>query len=94
MALGAMRTFARHGVRIPRDLSVVGMDNSTLCELSDPTLTTVTQPFEDMCRKAVELIVEMRSGQQPPERRVVVAPGIIVRESSSAPQRTSRMDRE
>lgn len=94
MALGAMRTFARHGVRIPRDLSVVGMDNSTLCELSDPTLTTVTQPFEDMCRRAVELIVEMRSGQRPPERRVVVSPGIIVRESSSAPPRTSRTDRE
>ena len=94
MALGAMRTFARHGVRIPRDLSVVGMDNSTLCELSDPTLTTVTQPFEDMCRRAVELIVEMRSGQRPPERRVVVSPGIIVRESSSAPPRTSRTGRE
>ena len=88
MALGAMRALVRHGVRIPRDLSVVGMDNSTFCELSDPSLTTVSQPFEDMCRRAVELIVGMRGGERPAERRLVVAPGLIARESSAAPPRT------
>jgi DNA-binding LacI/PurR family transcriptional regulator len=87
MALGAMRTFARSGVRIPGDLSVVGMDNTTLCELSDPTLTTVTQPFEDMCRRAVELIVGKRAGRRFREQRVVLAPGIIARESSAGPPR-------
>ncbi|HVO20006.1 MAG TPA: LacI family DNA-binding transcriptional regulator [Anaeromyxobacter sp.] len=89
MALGAMRTFARHGIRIPGDLSVMGMDNTSLCEISDPTLSTVTQPFEDMCRRAVELIMGMRSGRRPPERRVVLPPGIIARESSAGPPRAS-----
>jgi DNA-binding LacI/PurR family transcriptional regulator len=87
MALGAMRGFARQGVRIPEDLSVVGMDDTSLCQLSDPTLSTVAQPFEDMCRRAVELIVHMRSGRPPRERRVVLAPGIVNRESSAGPPR-------
>ena len=90
MAFGAMRTFARHGVRIPEDLSVVGMDNTTICELSDPTLTSVTQPFEDMCRRAVELIAGMRAGKRLCEQRVALAPGIIARESSAGPPRASR----
>ncbi len=89
MAFGAMHTFARHGVRVPEDLSVVGMDDSTICELMDPTLTTVTQPFEEMCRRAVELIVGLRTGQWTQERHVVLSPGIVIRESSAAPVRAS-----
>lgn len=63
---------------------------NTICELSDPTLTTVTQPFEDMCRRVVELIAGMRAGQRLCEQRVVLAPGIIARESSAEPPRASR----
>jgi LacI family transcriptional regulator len=49
-----------------------------------PALTTLTQPFDEMCRRAIELIIAMRDGQRPVERRVVLAPDIIVRESTAA----------
>jgi Transcriptional regulators len=42
VALGAMRTLRRAGLRIPEDISVIGIDNHPLAELTD--LTTVSQP--------------------------------------------------
>jgi DNA-binding LacI/PurR family transcriptional regulator len=84
MAVGAMNVFIRGGIRIPQDLSVVGMDNLSLSEMTVPALTTLTQPFDEMCRRAIELIIAMRDGQRPVERRVVLAPDIIVRESTAA----------
>ncbi len=85
MAVGAMNVFQRAGVRIPQDLSLVGMDNISLAEMTVPALTTVTQPFEEMCRLAVELVVAMRNGHPIGEPRVVVSPGLIARESSAQP---------
>ncbi len=85
MAVGAMNAFTRHGLRVPGDISVVGMDNTGLSEMTVPALSSVTQPFEEMCRQAVELVLAMRRGQKVVNRRVVVTPDIVVRESSAHP---------
>ena len=90
MAVGAMNAFVRHGIRIPEDLSLVGMDDIRLSEMTVPTLTTVTQPFDEMCRRAVHLIVDLRSKRPLDERRIVLAPGIITRESSMPPSPSRR----
>jgi DNA-binding LacI/PurR family transcriptional regulator len=86
MAVGVLNVLQRAGVRIPQDLSLVGMDNISLAEMTVPALTTVTQPFEEMCRQAVELVVALRNGQAPLGPRVVVTPGLIARESSAPPR--------
>lgn len=84
MAVGVMNVFLRSGIRIPRDVSLVGMDDISLARMSVPALTTLTQPFEEMCRRAVELVVRMRAGERILEKRTVLAPDIIVRESTAA----------
>ena len=68
MAVGAMNAFRKEGLRVPEDVSVMDMDNANLSRMTLPALTTVNQPFEEMCRKAVELIVAMRSGERLGER--------------------------
>lgn len=83
MAVGAMNVFVRSGVRIPRDVSLMGMDDISLARMTVPALTTLTQPFEEMCRRAVELVVRMRAGDRIGEKRTVLAPDIIVRESTA-----------
>jgi DNA-binding LacI/PurR family transcriptional regulator len=82
MAIGAMNSLTRGGRSIPRDLSIAGMDNIRTAEMVIPALTTVTQPFAEMCRKAVDLIVAMRDGASIPERHIALPPGIIIREST------------
>jgi len=83
IAVGLMHRFARSGVRIPEDISIVGMDNVPMARMVHPTLTTVEQPFEEICTRAFEIIHRQLedSSYRPVTNPVLVRPSIIVRES-------------
>lgn len=57
-AWGAYRALESLGLRVPDDCSIVGFDNQeTLAPYLDPGLTTVELPFEQMARRAVEILL-------------------------------------
>ena len=85
MALGAIRSFETHGVRVPDDISVIGFDNSPGTELMTPALTTIAQPLSDMGRLAVRTLKDMSAGHSPTSRRVKLATGLVIRSSTAAP---------
>ena len=49
----------RRGIRIPDQLSLVGIDNSELSTLADVQITSLPYPMEELGRKAAENIVKM-----------------------------------
>src|SRR6202008_559678 len=57
LALGAIRAVRRAGLSVPGDVSVVGFDDSTWLNCTDPPLTTVRQPIQSMGRSAVAILV-------------------------------------
>ena len=57
VARTAYRTLATLGLSIPRDVAVVGFDDDPLAEWLTPPLATVRQPFFDMGRVAMELLI-------------------------------------
>jgi LacI family repressor for deo operon, udp, cdd, tsx, nupC, and nupG len=63
MALGAMRTIRRAGLRVPEDVSVIGIDDHPLAELVD--LTTVRQPVRDQGLQAAHLLLALLRGEKP-----------------------------
>ncbi len=59
--INAMRTYAplkALGLRVPQDVSVVGFDDLPFCPYLDPPLSTVRQPFEEMGRIALEMLLK------------------------------------
>jgi LacI family transcriptional regulator len=58
MAVGVLSAAAKHGLSVPRDLSVVGFDDSPAAESAWPRLTTVHQPTAEMAEAAVEMLIE------------------------------------
>lgn len=56
MAIGAMQEAASQGLRIPDDLSVVGFDGIAAATWTQPPLTTVEQPIDEIARTAVEAL--------------------------------------
>jgi len=56
MALGAMRAIQVEGKKIPDDYSIVGFDNVYVSSISNPQLTTVAQPINQIARKAFRMI--------------------------------------
>ncbi|MET0589568.1 MAG: LacI family DNA-binding transcriptional regulator [Naasia sp.] len=90
MALGAIRAAHARGLEVPRDLSVVGFDDSHFSAHVDPALTTVRQPIRTMATTAVRaLLEELRNGVQA-GGELLFAPELVVRGSTSAPARTPR----
>lgn len=82
-AVGLLRRFREAGVRVPEDVSIVGMDNVPVAKMVYPSLTTVDQPFQEFCRRAFMIIHHQLEdpSYQPPEHFVQIRPSIIIRES-------------
>lgn len=82
-AVGIMRRFAEVGVRVPDDVSVVGMDNVPVSRMVYPSLTTVDQSFEEFCRRAFLIIHHQLEdpSYEPPEQLMQIRPSIVIRES-------------
>jgi LacI family repressor for deo operon, udp, cdd, tsx, nupC, and nupG len=89
MAMGAMRAFKGHGLRIPEDISVIGFDDIRYARHADPPLTTVAQPKEALGREAMTLLLEILEDPNAPPRKVVLPTELIVRESTGRRSRSA-----
>lgn len=87
-AMGALEVLDGAGIRVPEDISLVGYDNLKAVEYHRISLTTIDQPRYDMGHMAVSLIVERLEGGRATPRHIVLAPKLIVRDTT-APPRTS-----
>jgi DNA-binding LacI/PurR family transcriptional regulator len=82
LALGATRAARRKGLTVPDDLSVIGYDDSTFMNYTDPPLTTLRQPIEAMSRAAVALLVNQITGDTPVAKELLHEPELVVRNST------------
>ncbi|WP_240675320.1 LacI family DNA-binding transcriptional regulator [Cellulomonas endophytica] len=90
MALGAVRAARSLGLDVPRDLSVVGFDDSPLVPFTDPPLTTVRQPVQAMGHAAVSALVAEISRSSAATTELLFQPELIVRGSTGpAPLRAA-----
>jgi len=67
---------------VPRDVSIVGYDDSALMNAIDPPLTTVRQPIEPMGRLVIELLVAQLQGTSPGTEEYLFEPELVVRGST------------
>ncbi|MFF1559348.1 LacI family DNA-binding transcriptional regulator [Streptomyces sp. NPDC058279] len=81
MAAGARLELRAAGRRIPRDVALVGFDDSVVARHMDPPLTSVRQPIEEMGRTMARLLLERIAGG-PGDTAVVLPTELVVRESS------------
>jgi LacI family transcriptional regulator len=91
-ALGVIEAARRTRRSVPRDLSVVGFDDSMYASASSPQLTTVRQPYLQMGEVAYQLLSDQIDGRDPASIRVELAATLVVRDSTTPP-RTMRQRR-
>ena len=87
LALGSIRAVRRAGLSVPRDVSVVGFDDSSFMSCTDPPLTTVRQPIEAMGRAAVTLLVNQIDVAAVSSSELLFEPELVVRGSTGAAPR-------
>jgi DNA-binding LacI/PurR family transcriptional regulator len=77
------------GMKVPRDISLVGYDDYEWVPLLDPPLTTVAQPAFEMGAKAAALLInKIQRKRQARPQIIQLEPKLIIRESSSSPIQT------
>lgn len=82
-AIGAMRVFKEHGYDIPKDIAFVGFSESRLAEHIAPSLTSVSQPTNDIGQTAANLLLKQIETQGLFVPQTIVLNGRLnVRESS------------
>jgi len=79
LALGAIRAARRAGLSVPKDVSVVGFDDSAFMNCTEPPLTTVRQPIEALGRAAVTLLVNQIEGATVSPDELLFEPELVVR---------------
>jgi len=82
MAAGAMWALQVLGRRVPDDVAVIGFDDSPIATATQPPLSSVRQPVEDMGREMAKLALSMSAvrGQSP--RQMILDPQLAPREST------------
>jgi DNA-binding LacI/PurR family transcriptional regulator len=86
IAAGLYLAARERGLRIPRDLSVVGFDDMDFARVLDPPLTTVALDAEQLGASAFELLEGRMAGRRT-RRRIVLPAELLVRGSTAGPRR-------
>ena len=81
MAVGVLRVVRDAGLTVPGDVALVGFDDAPLCRHTDPELTTVRQPVEEMGRVLAHVLLARLDGEDVP-RETVLPTHLVVRGSA------------
>jgi LacI family transcriptional regulator len=90
IAVGALHELLARGLRVPEDIALVGMDDTTLAQMSFPQISSVSLGAAQRGRLAAELLLGRLADASLPHRRETVAPTLVVRASSAAPPKQVR----
>lgn len=82
LALGAMRTLADRGRRVPDDVAVIGFDDIEDGRYAVPSLSTVSPAKDEIADRALDCLLARIASRDEPVRDVVAAHRLVVREST------------
>lgn len=80
LAIGAIKVVSKRGYHIPNDISIIGFNNSILCECVTPTLTSVDNMAHALCTQAIHTLTEVLDGKNVPDK-LVISSKLIERET-------------
>jgi LacI family transcriptional regulator len=83
--IGAMRAIRAVNLKVPRDISIVGVDDFEWADCFEPRLTVVAQPCEEIGRQAAALLSERIAASDGPRRTIRLDGKLIQRDSCGAP---------
>jgi len=90
-AIGAINELRSRGIRIPEDISIVGLDDIWLARETDPPLTTVALPSREIGDMAMALLLKSlesnENGNGFVQTAEVVQTSLVIRRSTASPSR-------
>lgn len=81
VAVGAVRALHDRGIEVPRDVSVIGVDDVEISNFIVPSLTTTRIPKREIGRQLMRLLLNQINSKNIPTSRIELATELVVRES-------------
>ena len=64
MALGLIGGLREKGIRVPRDMKVIGFDDQEVSRITEPHITTIANPFFEIGERAAHKLIALISGER------------------------------
>lgn len=87
LCLGAMQAIIMSGLRVPQDVALIGFNDISVASLVYPPLTTISFPSVQIGREAMHILQLLITGEQPPQRQLILSTTLIKRESCGCPRK-------
>jgi DNA-binding LacI/PurR family transcriptional regulator len=82
-ALAVMSALKELNIKVPRDISIIGIDDIQYAELYSVPLTTIRSPQKEIGQKAAEILIRNIESSTPvPIERIILDTELIVRKST------------
>jgi len=81
MAMGVVKAAKAQGLKVPEDIAVVGFDNIRFSDIFEPALTTIEQPFFEMGKRSMELLLQQIHGEKLTKIKHVLNARLTIRDS-------------
>jgi LacI family transcriptional regulator len=85
-AIGAMLALREAGLRVPRDVSIVGFDDALIATSSNPPITTIHHPLRSVGQTAATAMLGLIGDElpRPHTPTITLHPNLVVRRSTSS----------
>jgi len=83
MAIGALEAIREEGLRVPEDLSIIGLDDVVVGAHISPSLTTIAIPKHQLAKEATELLLRQIDGKSDPSESILLLPSLLIRHSTT-----------
>ena len=84
-AMYGMSVAGQHGIRVPQDMSFIGFDDVSMGTISNPPLTTLGVPADELANHLVDLMVRRLKTPDAPRRELALEQRLVVRHSCAPP---------
>lgn len=83
VAVGALHTATKMGVKVPEEMSIAGFDNTYLTECVVPEITTVDLQPKKLANTAIETMIKHLEGNMTDKKEIMIKTQLVLRDSCS-----------
>lgn len=87
MAIGCMSKLLRLGYHVPREISVMGIDDIPFARIVEPALTTIALPMYELGKVGMECLIRIHHGEELDSAGIILPHKLIIRQSTGAIRR-------
>lgn len=80
-AIGIMDSLSQQGIKMPRDISIIGFDNIPMAAMVSPALTTIHQPALETGHAAADMLFAHIDNPQSRPTQITIQPELVIRQS-------------